>query len=260
MIIRKRENKVKLVEWNINKRTKNITSPSFVSKRLLEQKADVICLLEYSTDQMIRNNLKEYWLEESIVDSGNQVLIGVYKKFAPKGIKVIRNREEKGCYNFLHVEFEDNMGEQLAIIGLRMLTGEGTNRMDAETQTPPLNKYLEGVETRFICVGDFNIKYDRMKRWFPNYKIQTIKKSNEQINKSSYIFPDEYKNTIKDMVVIDHVLVRDVQADVEYFWEFVSDCDAYLYQDKSKIKLGNQYFAIKQGLPDHGMMICEIDY
>ena len=40
----------------------------------------------------------------------------------------------------------------------------------------------------------------------------------------------------------------------------LSDDSAYLYQDKSKSILGNEYFIIEQGLPDHGMMICEIDY
>lgn len=253
---------MKLIEWNINKRSEDIISPSFVSERLLEQKADVICLVEYYKDSRIRSELMEkYWFEESIVESGNQVLIAVNKKYAPKGIEVVRNWEEKGCYNFLHVDFEDYLGNKLAIIGLRMLTGKGANRMNAEIQTPPLNKYLEDIKRQFVCVGDFNIIEKKMAYWFPNYKIQTIKESNEQTNKVSFFFPDAYNEIINNMVVLDHVLVRkDVQVEAEYSWDFLSDDGTYPYPDKSAIKVGNGYFEIKQGLPDHGMMICEIDY
>ena len=63
------------------------------------------------------------------------------------------------------------------------------------------------------------------------------------------------------MGVLDHVLVReDVQVKAEYSWEFLVDDKVYPYQDKSMIKVGNEYSIIEQGLPDHGMMICDIDY
>lgn len=255
---------MKLIEWNINKRTQDIKTPNFVSDRILEQKADVVCLLEYYEDLRIRSELLEKYLyEESVVGSGNQVLIAVNKEYAPEGIDVVRNWEEKGCYNFLHIKFEDYQGKELSIIGLRMLTGKRNNRIDASKQTPPLNKYLEDIKTQFVCVGDFNIREYRMPCWFPNYRIQTVKESNEQINKVSFLFPNNYDEPkiIKDMGIIDHVLVREaVQVEVEYSWEFLSDDKMYSYQDKSTIKVGNDYFIIKQGLPDHGMMICDIGY
>lgn len=253
---------MKLIEWNINKRSADIISPSFVSKRLLDHKADVICLLEYIADSGIRSALNEqYWFAESINESGNQVLIAVKKNYAPNGIKVVCDKEKKECYNFLHIDFEDCAGEVISLIGLRMLTGSGKNSIDASKQTPPLNKYLESIKTKLICVGDFNIREFRMSKWFPNYKIQVVKESNEPANKSSFFFTDNRKEIITDLGILDHVLVRkDVKVETEYSWDFISDDVMYPYREKSAISVGKQYFEIPIGLPDHGIMICNIDY
>jgi exonuclease III len=258
----KEKKKMKLIEWNINKRSNHVISPSFVSERILKLEPDVICLVEYVADSGIRSALNEhYWFAESIKESGNQVLIAVSKNYAHNGIRVICDKEQKGCYNFLHINFKDSAGEIISIIGVRMLTGRGENKIDAIKQTPPLNKYLESIKTKLICVGDFNIREYRMSKWFPNYKIQVVKESNEPANRSSFFFPDDYNEEIKTLGILDHVLVRkDVKVEAEYSWDFISDDVMYPYQEISAISVGKQYFKIPIGIPDHGIMICNIDY
>jgi exonuclease III len=253
---------MKLIEWNINKRSGDNESPDFVSKRLLDYKADVICLVEYTTDSKIKSALSEqYWFEESIKESGNQVLIAVKKSYAPNGIKVVCDKEKKECYNFLHLDFEDCAGELISLIGVKMLTGRGKYQIDAKKQTPPLNEYLKSIKTKLICVGDFNIREFRMSTWFPNYEIQVVKDSNELADKSSFFFNDDCKGIIKDGVILDHVLVtKDVKVKAEYSWDFISDDERYPYREKSAISVGKQCFEIPKGLPDHGIMICDIDY
>ena len=130
---------MKLIEWNIHKMTNDIPVQQFVVDALVKMDADIICLVEYLTDKGIVAALeRDYWLEESNSISGNKVFIAVKKKIAPCGIVTVKKDEIVDCYNFLHIDFINNEGEKLSIIGVRMLSP-----INAKKQTPPLVKYIK---------------------------------------------------------------------------------------------------------------------
>lgn len=116
----------------------NVLVKPFVYKRVLEQKADIICLVEYIDDIGIKNKLSgEYWIRESIARSGNQILIAVSKEIAPNGVELMRATEEAGCYNSLHISFTNSCNKKFSVIGVRMLSP-----INASLQTKPLKTYL----------------------------------------------------------------------------------------------------------------------
>lgn len=251
---------MKLLEWNIHKMTNKIPVKDFVCKRILEldNKADIICLVEYIDDNKIRNRLKdEYWINESISESGNKILIAISKLISSKKPQVVRETEETGCYNFLHVKCViDELEKELSIIGIRMLSP-----MDASKQTPPLNKYLKTIEGSFVCVGDFNIKEYRMGHWFDltNYKIETLQKSNDKIENFSYIYIDKQSKIVSSYGAVDHVLgSSDLEISSKYKWDFLSDDD--IYPQKDDIKINRTVWDIKPAYPDHAIMITDIRF
>lgn len=247
---------MKLIEWNINKRSSNVRSRPFVATRLIKQKADVICLVEYIHDVGLITAMEEdYWLEESIISSGNQVLIAVSKKYAPFGIEVVRNEEERQCYNLLHVRFTNISGMELSIIGIRMLTGEGKCAINADKQTPPLNRYLGTVKEPFVCVGDFNIREFRMKHWFPEYRVGSIRRNESELSSASFIFSGI--NWCRRCGILDHVLLSPkCSAEIEYCWDFIQDDT--IYPQEKQLEEGAAW-RVRPGYPDHAMMICDID-
>lgn len=244
---------MKLLEWNIHKMTNNILVKPFVFNRILEQEADIICLVEYIDDIGIKNKLSaEYWIRESIAGSGNQILIAISKKIAPNGIELIRNTEEEVCYNFLHVSFVNIYNKKFSVIGVRMLSP-----IDAYKQTPPLNEYLSQIKESFICMGDFNIKRNRLSHWFPKCNMENLKYNTKEINNSSIVYVEKYTKVIKGFGDVDHVLGSDdLKITSEYNWEFIEDDEMYL--QKSYIRVG-EVWDIKPAYPDHAMVITEID-
>ena len=48
---------MKLLEWNIHKMTNNVLVKPFVYNRILEQEAEIICLVEYIEDIGIKGKL-----------------------------------------------------------------------------------------------------------------------------------------------------------------------------------------------------------
>lgn len=244
-----------LLEWNINKRTKAVNSPVFVIDNILKNNPDVICLVEYYEDYELENQLKDYHIEKSAIDSGNQILIAVKKSFDSSGIEVICSTEERNCYNFLHIRLKTT---GLSIIGVRMLTGEGKNSIDAEKQTPPLKRYLSALREPFVCIGDYNIREFRMYKWFDNIKLLDIEETSDYLEQTSFFFKDKYEpDVIGSFGVLDHILCSDkINGKVGYSWDFVNDCE--IYPSKQNLKLGT-YWNIPIGYPDHGMLICNIE-
>ena len=238
---------MKLAEWNIHKMTNDILVKQFVIDKLIDVDADVICLIEYLRDTGIEENLKEkYWFEESNTISGNKVFIAVKKELAPDGIKVKNKNEVIGCYNFLHIEFLMQNGEPLSVIGVRMLSP-----IDASKQTPSLQKYISRLSTSFLCTGDFNIKDDRMAKWFPN--ISTEKKTDTDW---SIIYTDKYCE-VTGFGTVDHVLHSDnIDVESEYDWKFLS-CDS-IYPCINEIAIGT-IWDIPPAYPDHALMISNIE-
>lgn len=249
---------MKVLEWNINKRSRNTLVEPFVCERILLQEADVVCLVEYTEDQTIKAALKpSYWIFESIPSNGNQILLAVNKSFAKEEPIVIRNHDEYACYNLLHIRIKDQNEKETSIVGIRMLTGKGRSRIDAKKQAPPLNKYLETIEEAFLCVGDFNIRESRMSYWFPNYRMQEIEIGKRNIEEASYFFPKTYSEPyIATFGVLDHILTsKELKASAKYNWDFVCDHDTYPSIDEIK---NGCYWKINPGFPDHAMLIAEI--
>ena len=244
---------MKLLEWNIHKMTNNILVKPFVYNRILEQEADIICLVEYIDDIGIKNKLSgEYWIRESIARSGNQILIAISKKIAPNGIELIRAAEEALCYNFLHINFTNSCNKKFSVIGVRMLSP-----IDASLQTIPLNIYLSQLKESFICMGDFNIKRNRMSHWFPKCNIENLKYNTQKIDNSSIVYVEKNTKVINGFGDVDHVLGSDdLQITSEYKWEFIEDDETY--PQKSNIRIG-EVWDIKPAYPDHAMMITQID-
>lgn len=252
-----RGKKMKLLEWNINKRSKDIPVDAFVYEAILEQKADIICLVEYRDDQKITDKLdKKYWLKKSVITTGNQLLIAVSKDIAPYGLKVIRETSEENCYNFLHISFTNNFDKNISVIGIKMFSP-----IDAEVQTPPLNLYLSKLKEPFVCPGDFNIKTRCMKKWFPNIKIGVLATSTQEINNNSIVYTppnDKNNHTITGFGDIDHILGSDdLKITGEYNWDFIERND--IYPKKNKIKVG-EIWDIEATYPDHAMLISKIKF
>lgn len=256
---------MKLIEWNINKRSKNVPCKEYVRKRILEQDADIICLTEYLNDESIQNSLTDkYWIKESKCSQGNQVLLAVKKSFVKEKPTLIRKNDEPGCYNFLHLWVKSNLGT-FSVVGIRMLTGIGKNAMNAAIQTPPLNDYLKNnknnLEEPFICVGDFNIIEHRMRHWFPCCKIHKIQtSSNLKLEEASYLFTNdnkEHKN-FDNAVALDHVISdKSFEVTTRYNWDFLQDDE--IYPTIEELKNGHKW-NISPGYPDHGMLISEIKF
>lgn len=250
--------KMKILEWNINKRTRTSLVEPFVCERILSQEADIICLVEYTEDLKIKNTLEEsYWFFESANSSGNQILLAVKKSFVMERPVIVRDYDEYNCYNFLHIKIKTLNEQELSVLGVRLLTSTGKNRIDAEKQTPPLNKYLKSIHEPFLCAGDFNIREYRMSYWFPDYRTQEIEPGNEQIEESSYFFPKNNREPyIETFGILDHILTgKDLRVSAKYNWDFVNDHD--IYPSKSGLRKGC-YWNIAPGFPDHAMLIANV--
>ena len=249
-----------VLEWNINKRSaKNILAEPFVSQRVLSQNADVICLVEYTTDIVIKEALRPlYWVFESVLSSGNQILLAVKKSFVKEKPIVIRDYDEPNCYNFLHIKMIGLDGNPFHVIGLRMLTGSGENSIDAQKQTPPLNRYLKLLKEKFICVGDYNIMDFRMAHWFSDFHIQEMRRGKREIESASYFFPKrENERRIGGFGKLDHILTdQRLKVTARYNWDFVHDHPIYPSIDDIN---DGCYWSIDKGFPDHAMLIAEVE-
>lgn len=239
------------LEWNIHKMTNDIPVQQFVVDALVKMDADIICLVEYLTDKGIVAALeRDYWLEESNSISGNKVFIAVKKKIAPCGIVTVKKDEIVGCYNFLHIDFINNEGEKLSIIGVRMLSP-----INAKKQTPPLVKYIKRLENTYICVGDFNIKDYRMNVWFSNIEMEKHIVTEEILSDISYIYVDKY-SYVNGYGSVDHVLhSEDIEVISKYHWGFTKFDSCYPQIEDVKL---NTIWNIKAAYPDHAIMEVKI--
>ena len=242
---------MKLIEWNIHKMTNDIPVQQFVIDALVKTDADIICLVEYLTDKGIVVALeRDYWFEESNSVSGNKVFIAVKKKIAPCGIAAVEKDEVLGCYNFLRIDFKNNEGEKISIIGVRMLSP-----INAKKQTLPLVKYIKKLENTYICAGDFNIKDYRMNVWFPNIEMEKHIVTEEVLSDISYIYVDKYKS-VNGYGSVDHILhSKDIEVISKYHWGFTK-YDSY-YPQIEEVKL-NTIWDIEAAYPDHAIMEVEV--
>lgn len=255
---------MKVLEWNINKRTRTSLVEPFVCEKILSQEADVICLVEYTEDFRIKNALEgSYWTFESVRSNGNQILLAVKKSFVKDRPIIVRNYDEYSCYNFLHIRIKTLDEKELSILGVRLLTGNGKNSIDARKQTPPLNRYLKSIKKEpFFCVGDFNIREYRMSYWFPEYRTLEVEVGNEKIEEVSYFFPRNYcEPYIGEFGILDHIITdiiekEKIRVSVKYNWNFLNSAP-HVYPSKNEIKKGC-YWNIKEGFPDHAMLIAKI--
>lgn len=247
---------LKILEWNLHKMTNDTPVGQFVCNRILAEEADIICLVEYRTDEGIRKVLQQdYYIEESVqLPCSNQVLLAVRKSVAPNGICVVKNVEEKGCYNFLHVKFRDSEKRDISIIGMRMLSP-----MNAQKQTPSLRSYLANVKESYLCMGDYNILGNRMKIWFPDIQMECREVVKGELENASIVYPDfkAKTNFITGFGDVDHILHSpDLKVMGEYKWDFLAESD--VYPAKDKIVMGNVW-DIPAAYPDHAILSAVVE-
>ena len=243
-------NALTILEWNLHKMTHATPVKPFVCRRISEQNPDLICLVEYRDDAGIRNTLGEhYWIAESDRASGNQVLLAVRKTLAPDGIRVLRTKEEPGCFNFLHVSFSLPHTGPFALLGIRMLSPT-----DASQQTPPLRRYLARLDTPFVCAGDFNILGRRMPVWFPGFPLET-QLGTGPLAHTSYLYTDRW-GTVTGTGDLDHMLSSPgLNIQSEYLWDFVEEDGVYPPLDSLK---SGTYWDIPPACPDHAVMLAQL--
>lgn len=251
---------LKLVEWNIHKMKSKAPSPLFVSTHLKSLNSDILCLTEYTHDENVIKALeKDYWLEESVPLSGNQILIGVKRALVSSKIRKVCDIEERDCYDFLHISFLPlGLEKELSVIGIRMLTGKGKSRIDASKQTPPLTRYLSNLNEPFLCTGDFNIMRHRVSNWFPGYSVGDLVAKENEIDNYSYVFSDNHKCEITGFGILDHILCsKDFKINVEYDWGFIHH--STIYPPKNFIRVGGGW-DIDPAYPDHATLIASISW
>ncbi|RDU21915.1 endonuclease/exonuclease/phosphatase family protein [Anaerosacchariphilus polymeriproducens] len=244
---------MKLLEWNIHKITNDILVKKYVIDTLVSADADILCLVEYLTDEGIEEKLRhKYWYEESNTISGNKVFIAVKKELAPEGLIVKNKNEVIDCYNFLHVDFVMPNEAILSMVGVRMLSP-----INASKQTLPLKRYLTKLSTSFLCAGDFNIKYYRMNKWFPGIANEIIVDTNSSLSDSSIIYVDKSTSEVTGFGAVDHVLHSDnIKVNSEYKWDFLARDS--VYPNISSIDIGT-IWSIPAAYPDHALMISDIE-
>ena len=231
---------ITVIAWNINKRSGQADSDKSVSEFLIQQKAEIICLTEYTKDKGICGALdNDYKFAESS-GPNNRILLEVRNELC-NSIEIIRTDDEPGCFNILHIKLrgcQPHIPEGLNILGVRMLTGKGKNAIDAAVQTPPLCKLLIGLgDAPYICIGDFNIIAQRMPKWFNNFNIAKV---NEAVSP-----PDNFSFIGKDgtRIALDHLILSEsisCPKDVSYKW------------------MSFPSYGVPVGKPDHGMLTAEL--
>lgn len=239
-----------LLEWNLHKMTHSAPVPPFVCRRILSPDPDLICLVEYRTDPGILAALKNaYWVAESIPASGNQILLAVRRTLAPKGIQIVRRKEEPGCFNFLHIRFSYGEKRFLSLLGVRMLSP-----MDASQQTPPLNQYLSQLDDLFLCTGDFNILGRRMPVWFPSYPKE-VSVGTGPLAHVSYLYSDS-SGTVTGGGDPDHTLCSPgLTVRAQYRWDFTSD--DRIYPNPVAAIHGGRW-DLPPGFPDHAILLAQV--
>ena len=150
----------------------------------------------------------------------------------------------------MHIDFINNEGEKLSIIGVRMLSP-----INAKKQTPPLVKYIKRLENTYICVGDFNIKDYRMNVWFSNIEMEKHIVTEEILSDISYIYVDKY-SYVNGYGSVDHVLhSEDIEVISKYHWGFTKFDSCYPQIEDVKL---NTIWNIKAAYPDHAIMEVKI--
>lgn len=249
---------MKIGYQNINKRSTQTQAPLFVSD-ITSLGFDILCLGEYTDDINIDKSLSdhEYLFFKSKNTQGNQVLLAVKNDFMRiDSLEVIRDTDEPGDFNFLHIRFTMMNGEVLNVIGIRMLTGAGKNAMNAAVQTPPLRRYLNAITEPYICFGDFNIREERMSKWFgadKNYTNSVFLSRSKQ-NEFSFVCADRFTGIINGGIVLDHILTN-IKADLvaNYDWSFTKKDPVY----PPTVSNGHLW-QIPIGYPDHAIMWCVV--
>ena len=171
---------MKLLVWNINQRSSGQKIPSFVSKVIMDSKADIVILTECisaTNEENIRSiqgfidgplsdqYVFRYNVERKECEGSNGVLIAVRKLLEEKNdakiiseTKIISKIEKINTVrteqpNFLQVDMVVN-GELLSVIGTRIRVTDYEERRE---QVRSLIDHLNTLANRNIIVaGDFN--------------------------------------------------------------------------------------------------------
>lgn len=277
---------MKIIHWNINSHANgNYQMPEFIVKEIISRTPELFCLTEYSSDCEWENSelKKSYQLFSTPHTEGqNDILIGIANKYE-KIITVdceIYDSNIGYKPNFLMVSFEVN-GKKVAFIGYKCLVGMNSNASEYEDRAllfESLKRKIEDYNKEYdyiILVGDFNnarvlgklsTPFEQLKEEYgkcihSSYNLHLIKENLEQLNlklieqdsddSTSFVCMGDTKLRLDHMFVSNEISKN---AKTSFDWNFISKENGY-------IELPNEYkeFAWRDNLPDHAILIGEID-
>lgn len=240
---------IKVIAWNIHKAASSIASEPFVAEHIAKQNADIICLLEYNDDNKITGMLeKDYYHTVSDTVSGNRVLLAVKKELLSESPAVINSIGVQQCYDMLHIYVP--IGKGVNILGVRFLSPtKAKAAIKGKEKAAALIELLDSLEGQYICVGDFNLTTNTIKRWFSGSII-----AEAEIDSYSYVFTNG--NKITGFAALDHLIHSEGVTinNAIYDWSFTKK--AYAYPDKPW-DIGTPW-RVRKGYPDHAMLVCEL--
>lgn len=164
---------VKILEWNINMRTTNRSTPSWLGDVILAKAPDIIVLVEYKADHQQPQQFEEelsdqFWLRKynGARDStnqnrfGNGILIGLRKALfkEPDESEVTWQADNIAEQpNWLAIDAQLLNGQRIKIVGVRVRVGSGYIKKDLIARKAQL-KWLFDTQnaTKQIIIGDVN--------------------------------------------------------------------------------------------------------
>lgn len=171
---------LKVLEWNINQRSKIVKNQDYVWTEVLRKDPDIAVLLEFKSvanKRFIENMDDAYYIKyyDGLGEEkkGNGVLIAVKKnivsdseileKYNNNAQTFLENSpnisESTDTYpDWLEISFTLESGIKLSVLGIRVKTGESDGKAELSDRKAQINRILslQSDVTNQIVVGDFN--------------------------------------------------------------------------------------------------------
>jgi len=287
--------KIHAVEWNIHGAASMGWNNNYEIKKnfvdeLMVKKYHIIILVEFIISKgwdyfQEKLNENRYAWFMTYTSSQNGILLAVSKdEFDIEHAQVVRDMDtaQPEKPDFLQVTVKHN-NEPFTIIGTRIRVGDKNNNLNMDFQSRKnqfdgLKDHLTNINNTTLIMGDFNngsifneynkqYIYSNCARQYYNFQMlwrdvegkinwnfNTPDKGGTYGNKFSIV--TEEKHTKKTYYTKeDHIISKGLDiTDCDYKWDFVKAENGYgslNYRNfKSKMK----------GLPDHAMLVVDIDY
>ena len=241
---------IKYLEWNLHAMGgRGYEIPHFIVDYI--KRVDVFVLTEFCIAKgwgFFKEKLRDFDLYCSpYVSKGyNQICIGVRKSIGYKLISVIsKNVCDINIPEFLQIDIEIE-NKLISIIGLRIKSENDTQKL----QYDYLKQYLQSIDS-FICLGDFNVVYNRLTKCFSS--VADVYGPRILNGYHSFVHRNGEKCGLDWLVLRGFTNVYNGYSDVNdspiatYDWSFITDSNGY--ENKTEY----DFLGIK-GLPDHAIL------